>query len=206
MTDHRIFRAELTGLEPDTEYVFRIGTDSAEQRFRTMPAKDTNTIQFVSGGDCGVGAHAAAVPTSWRLPKRRLRDSWAAIFAYENGRDPDRFLEFLKNYSSDLRDDQQRLIPLVALHRQSRSRWRIRAAADEGAVFLLGVRRLVSRNGLRGFGFWPIHVAGVARHEPHVAGRRRADRLAGAHAERAAGLPERVRGQSRAGVSVASSL
>src|SRR5207344_3076176 len=58
MTDHRIYRAELTGLEPGAEYVFRVGTDSAEQRFRTMPAKDTNTIQFVSGGDSGVSSHA----------------------------------------------------------------------------------------------------------------------------------------------------
>ena len=58
MTDHRIFRAELTGLEPGTEYVFRVGIDSSEQCFRTMPAKDTNTIQFVSGGDSGVGEHA----------------------------------------------------------------------------------------------------------------------------------------------------
>ena len=29
------------------------------------------------------------------------------------GGSPDRFLEFLQNYSADLRDDQQRLIPLV---------------------------------------------------------------------------------------------
>ena len=57
MTDKSIFRAELTGLEPDTDYRFRVGLDSAEQRFRTMPAKATNTIHFVSGGDAGVGPH-----------------------------------------------------------------------------------------------------------------------------------------------------
>src|SRR4029079_3525714 len=39
-TAHRIHRAELTGLEPGAEYVFRVGTDSAEHRFRTMPAKN----------------------------------------------------------------------------------------------------------------------------------------------------------------------
>lgn len=112
MTDHRIFRAELTGLEPGTEYVFRVGTDSSEQRFRTMPTKDTNTIQFVSGGDGGVGAHARTT--------NKLAAVQAPAFvilggdiAYENGESPDRFLEFLENYSADLRDDQQRLIPLV---------------------------------------------------------------------------------------------
>jgi hypothetical protein len=57
VSDDWILRAELIGLEPDTDYAFRIGTDSAEQYFRTMPAKDTNPIQFVSGGDCGVGEH-----------------------------------------------------------------------------------------------------------------------------------------------------
>src|SRR5687768_15971241 len=35
-SDSWIFRAELSGLEPGADYVFRIGTDSAEQRFRTM--------------------------------------------------------------------------------------------------------------------------------------------------------------------------
>ena len=87
MTDHWIFRSELTGLEPDTEYVFRIGTDSAEQSFRTMPAKDTNAIQFVSGGDSGVGTHPRHT--------NRLAAAQAPAFviiggdiAYENGADP----------------------------------------------------------------------------------------------------------------------
>jgi hypothetical protein len=111
MTDHRIFRSELAGLEPDTEYIFRIGTDSAEQSFRTMPAKDTNTLQFVSGGDAGVGD----------APRHsnRLAAAQAPAFvvlggdiAYENGRDPLRFLEFLENYSADLRVGQ-RMVPLI---------------------------------------------------------------------------------------------
>jgi hypothetical protein len=111
MSDHWIFRSELTGLEPDTEYIFRIGADSAEQSFRTMPAKDTNPIQFVSGGDSGVGD----------APRHsnRLAAAQAPAFvvlggdiAYENGRDAERFLEFLENYSNDLRDGQ-RLIPLI---------------------------------------------------------------------------------------------
>jgi hypothetical protein len=111
LTDHWIFRTELTGLEPGEDYVFRVGSDSAEQRFRTMPAKDTNPIQFVSGGDAGTGG-----------PPRhsnRLAAAQAPEFvvlggdlAYENGVSPNRFLEFLENYSSDVRDGE-RLIPLV---------------------------------------------------------------------------------------------
>jgi hypothetical protein len=112
-SDSRIFRAELSGLEPDTDYVFRIGTDSAEQRFRTMPAKDTNALQFVSGGDCGLGRHPRAT--------NRLAGVQAPQFvvlggdlAYENGKDGDAFLQFLENYSRDVRDDKQRLIPMLA--------------------------------------------------------------------------------------------
>jgi hypothetical protein len=111
MTDHWIFRAELTGLKPDTNYVFRIGTDSAEQSFRTMPVKDTNAIQFVSGGDSGVGD---APRHSNRLAA--AQDPGFVILggdiAYENGRDPAQFLEFLQNYSEDLRCGD-RLVPLI---------------------------------------------------------------------------------------------
>jgi hypothetical protein len=112
-SDSWIFRAELSGLEPGADYVFRIGSDSAEQRFRTMPGKDTNVLQFVSGGDCGLGPAPRAT--------NRLAGVQAPQFvvlggdlAYENGRDGDAFLQFLENYSRDVRDDQQRLIPMLA--------------------------------------------------------------------------------------------
>jgi acid phosphatase type 7 len=113
LTDRWIFRTELTGLEPDTEYRFRVGLDSAERRFRTMPAKATNTIHFVSGGDSGVGKHA--------INNNHVAAAQAPMFvvlggdlAYENGTSAKTFLEFLKNYSRDLKDDSGRLIPLLA--------------------------------------------------------------------------------------------
>jgi hypothetical protein len=112
MTDHSILRAELTGLEPDTEYVFRVGLDSAEQRFRTMPAKATNAIHFVSGGDSGIGPHP--------VQTNRVAAAQSPMFvviggdiAYENGRAPAPFVEFLSNYSRDLRDERKRMIPLL---------------------------------------------------------------------------------------------
>ena len=43
MTDLKVFRAELTGLTPGTDYQFRIGKQSPTYRFRTMPAKATDT-------------------------------------------------------------------------------------------------------------------------------------------------------------------
>ena len=112
MTEKRVFRAELTGLEPDTDYRFRVGLDSSEQRFRTMPAKATNAIQFVSGGDAGIGPHT--------ILTNKLAAAQAPHFvvlggdlAYENGRNPGIFYTFMKYYSRDLRDDKGRLIPLL---------------------------------------------------------------------------------------------
>jgi hypothetical protein len=112
MTDQWILRTELTGLEPGTDYRFRVGHHGVEHRFRTMPAKATNTIHFVSGGDSGIGRHA--------VQTNHVAAAQAPMFvvlggdiAYENGKSPAIFLQFLKNYSRDLRDDQQRLIPLL---------------------------------------------------------------------------------------------
>jgi hypothetical protein len=112
LTDKWLFRAELTGLKPDSDYHFRVGLDSTEQRFRTMPAKATDTIHFVSGGDAGVGMHT--------VQSNHVAAAQSPMFvviggdiAYENGRSPTVFLEFLKAYSRDLRDDQKRLIPLL---------------------------------------------------------------------------------------------
>ncbi len=104
--------AELTGLTPDTDYRFRVGTDSAEQRFRTMPSKATNTIHFVSGGDAGVGVHTVQT-NHVAAAQSPMFVVLGGDIAYENGRSPGIFLEFLKTYSRDLRDQRHRLIPLL---------------------------------------------------------------------------------------------
>lgn len=113
MTDLWIFRTELRGLEPGTDYQFRLGLDSAERRFRTMPAKATSTLHFVSGGDSGGGIHAEQT--------NRLAAAQAPMFAllggdlaYENGTDANAFLQFIKIYSKQLIDDENRLIPMLA--------------------------------------------------------------------------------------------
>lgn len=112
-TDLKIFRTELKGLEPGAEYRFRVGLDSKEKRFRTMPAKATETIQFVSGGDAGIGN--AAIQTN-ELAARQS-PMFAVIggdLAYENGAAANVFLQFLKNYSTKMIDEKGRLIPMLA--------------------------------------------------------------------------------------------
>ncbi len=112
MKELKVFRTELTALEPGAEYRFRVGLDSAEYRFRTMPAKANDTIQFVSGGDSGAGG--AAEQTNQVAAKQ---DPMFVVLggdlAYENGFSGNVFLKFLENYSTQVIDSKGRLIPLI---------------------------------------------------------------------------------------------
>src|SRR5207248_746608 len=107
-----VHRCELAALKPGTEYQFRIGKVSPTYRFRTMPAKATNTIQFVSGGDCGVDLHAIGT----NMLAARQEPSFALIagdLAYDNGRSPETFTAFLQNYHAHMVDPKGRLIPML---------------------------------------------------------------------------------------------
>jgi hypothetical protein len=109
----QVFRAELTGLLPGSNYQFRIGHNSPLFRFRTMPAKANDTISFISGGDCGVNQHAI----NNNIQAARQDPMFAVIggdLAYENGRSADTFLGFLKNYSKHMVGRDGRLIPMLA--------------------------------------------------------------------------------------------
>jgi Purple acid Phosphatase, N-terminal domain/Calcineurin-like phosphoesterase len=126
MSDLKVFRAELTGLTPGSEYRFRIGPQShtggglaaaiggqaSTLRFRTMPAKATNDFQFVSGGDCGVNEHAVKN----NIIAARQDPMFALIggdLGYDNGVSMDTSLQFMRNYSQNMIDAQGRLIPMV---------------------------------------------------------------------------------------------
>jgi purple acid phosphatase-like protein/calcineurin-like phosphoesterase family protein len=113
LTDFKVFRAELTGLRPGTDYQFRIGPRSPTYRFRTMPARATDAIHFVSGGDCGVNAHAAA-----NCVQAARQDPMFAVIGgdlgYDNGRSVEVSLAFLRNYSKHMVARDGRLIPMIA--------------------------------------------------------------------------------------------
>lgn len=113
MTDYKVFRAELTGLKPDTEYSFQIGKSSPIYRFRTMPAKATDTISFISGGDCGINSHAVAN----NVQAARQEPMFAVVggdLGYDNGRSVDVSLAFIRNYSKTMIGRNARLIPMLA--------------------------------------------------------------------------------------------
>ncbi len=113
MTDLKVFRAELTDLTPGADYEFRIGKSSPTYKFRTMPAKATNPIHFVTGGDCGINSHAIA-----NNIQAAAQDPMFAVIGgdlgYDNGRSVDVSLAFIRNYSRHMIGRGGRLIPLIA--------------------------------------------------------------------------------------------
>jgi hypothetical protein len=112
-TDLKVFRAELTGLSPGTDYQFRIGKRSPTYRFRTMPAKATDVIHFISGGDCGSNVHTIAN----NVQAARQDPMFAVVggdLAYDNGRSAETNLAFVRNYSKHMVGRDGRLIPMVA--------------------------------------------------------------------------------------------
>ena len=113
MTDLKVFRVELTGLEPGTDYSFRIGSQSPTYRFRTMPAKATDTIHFISGGDCGINNHAIAN----NIQAARQDPMFSVIggdLGYDNGKSVEISLAFIRNYSRTMIGRDGRLIPMLA--------------------------------------------------------------------------------------------
>jgi len=112
-TAFKVHRCELTGLKPGTEYQFHIGQSEPTHRFRTMPAKATDTITFVSGGDAGTDAHAVQS----NILAARQEPYFALIagdLAYDNGKAPETFTKFLRNYRAHMVDPKGRLIPMLA--------------------------------------------------------------------------------------------
>lgn len=112
-TDLKVYRAELTGLKPGTNYKFKIGKLSPVFRFSTMPARATNAIHFVSGGDCGVNQHAI----NNNIQAARQDPMFTLIggdLGYDNGKSVEISLAFIRNYSKHMLGRNGRLIPLVA--------------------------------------------------------------------------------------------
>jgi hypothetical protein len=111
-TTFKVHRCEITGLAPGTEYVLQLGTSGQICRFRTMPAKATDTFTWVSGGDCGTNPHAIGT----NIIAAKQEPYFALIggdLGYDNGVSPKTAITFLQNYSKHMIDPQGRLIPMV---------------------------------------------------------------------------------------------
>src|SRR5262245_35736065 len=112
-TEFKVHRCELTGLTPGTEYKFQIGANATDHRFRTMPAKATDTIQWVSGGDSGIDTHAIGT----NIIAAKQEPFFALVagdLAYDDGNKPLVFLKYLQNWRQHMVDPKGRLIPMLS--------------------------------------------------------------------------------------------
>ncbi len=110
-----VYRAEATGLAPGEQYQLRIGPGKESLRFQTMPAKITDSFQFISGGDSGGGSKARAsnLLAAKQNPMFVLMGGDLAYEITSSGVRPKSNLRFLKNYREDMVDAAGRLIPIV---------------------------------------------------------------------------------------------
>lgn len=85
-SDRQIHRVELTGLEADTRYEFRLG-DQPPQTFQTLPANLTRPLLVAVGGDM---MHHEGEMFTWMNRSVAERDPafiiWGGDMAYEDGR------------------------------------------------------------------------------------------------------------------------
>lgn len=108
----KVHRAEFTGLTPDTDYLLQLGKGPQSFRFRTCPAKATDTFTWVSGGDCGTGA--AAIRTNQIAAKQEPYFAFiGGDLGYDNGSSALSAILFARNYAKNMIDPKGRLIPLV---------------------------------------------------------------------------------------------
>ena len=113
----QIRRVELTGLDPDTMYEFGIGMKPAKEtdgwRFRTMPARLTRPVRFVSGGDM---MHNREMVDAMNKQAGALDPDFALLggdLAYAHGRLALRWVDWLQSWMKLSVGQERRLIPMV---------------------------------------------------------------------------------------------
>ncbi len=156
-----VHTVELTGLAPDTAYLFRLGTlrtgekgvmrvvtDGREFRFQTLPAALSRPVRFVSGGDANVGQTTAnGVVNEYRFAQmNRAAAARAPEFALLGGdiayvnNEPKaaaKWFDFLRLWGETMVAPDGRLIPLVPAignHEVSGDAFDIRGGAPDRGV------------------------------------------------------------------------
>ncbi|MDO5505475.1 MAG: metallophosphoesterase family protein [Pseudoxanthomonas suwonensis] len=114
-SDRTINRVELTGLQPDTDYLFRVGDFTRERRFRTMPSQIvTRPVRIALGGDVR-GTEPAARVSRFAMQHDPDFVIWGGDLAYANGDEGNvsRWYELLDQTMHLLVTPDGRSVPVV---------------------------------------------------------------------------------------------
>jgi acid phosphatase type 7 len=116
-TTLQLRRVELTGLKPGTLYEFGIDDDRDDLphrwRFRTMPARLTRPLEFVTGGDM---MHTREMVDRMNRQMQKLNPDFALLLgdlAYANGVFGTRWIDWLQSWREHSVARGKRIIPLV---------------------------------------------------------------------------------------------
>ena len=107
-----VVKTSWSGLEPGTEYVFKIG-DSPEMKFRTAPAKLEGKLVFAEGGDVDVTETAERM-IALGCAQEPLFFSFGGDLSYSDGQDVAREISFWKQWTRAAKTKDGRLVPFVA--------------------------------------------------------------------------------------------
>lgn len=122
---YKIHAVELYQLIPDTSYEFRIGSEGAIYKFRTMPADLKKPVRFIAAGD--IYHTQGKIETLRQM--NRLAASLNPHFILLGGdlvyadnprslgktKPVDRWLEWLKSWSADMITADGRVIPMIPI-------------------------------------------------------------------------------------------
>jgi acid phosphatase type 7 len=113
-SDRTIHRVEITGLEPGTNYEFRVGEFSRVYNFNTLPANNREPLRFAAGGDTSHGdmfrqMNEAAMKYD---PEFIV---WGGDLAYANGmaENLDRWISWFERVKTDLITPEGRVVPII---------------------------------------------------------------------------------------------
>lgn len=112
-TGHVLHRALVDGLTPASEVKLRFGSDD-EHRVRMLPTTLDRPLRIANGGD-------TMHKTEWFANTNKAlaaRDPDLVVFggdlAYENGKDGDRVLTWIRTYHQTARAPDGRLLPMIS--------------------------------------------------------------------------------------------
>ena len=134
---YQLYRAELVNLLPNTEYVFRIGSNGKKYKFLTAPLDLTSPLTFAVGGDIYHDYISSVMETNMHVAKTsplfvlaggdlaytggklaQITDGlflWMSdlFFGSTKMRNNDRWIEFFTTYKKTMITPKGHLIPII---------------------------------------------------------------------------------------------